>query len=82
MRYRVLFLALAVVGLMLASLGDAAQAGRFSSRRYSAPRCRPVAQTYYSSYGWKRTNSPGITRVDGKTLWDLGKQNGSWPVLP
>ena len=25
---------------------------------------------------------PRIRQVDGKTLWDLGKQKGQWPQLP
>jgi len=25
---------------------------------------------------------PRVRQIDGRTLWDLGKQNGQWPRLP
>ena len=25
---------------------------------------------------------PSERQIDGRTLWDLGKQNGQWPQLP
>ena len=29
----------------------------------------------------KRTVYPRYRQIDGKSLWDLGKQNGRWPKL-
>lgn len=25
---------------------------------------------------------PKVKQIDGRTLWDLGKTNGSWPEMP
>lgn len=30
----------------------------------------------------KPTDYPRVRQIDGKTLWDLGKQKGQWPTLP
>ncbi len=65
---------------MLVVLGTAeTQAARYrgsacqSSRSaYTQPRRSVVKPCAY----------PRVRQINGKTLWDLGKQEGQWPTLP
>jgi hypothetical protein len=61
-----LLVATALVGLLCASNADAA-GHRTRGRTISSP--------------VKRCTYPRYRQIDGKSLWDLGKQNGQWPKL-
>ncbi|MHB8898997.1 MAG: hypothetical protein ACYC6Y_09645 [Thermoguttaceae bacterium] len=63
---RCMIVAVAAVSIGL-SLESAAHAGRFRSG--AADQCSAVRQNI----------SPRYRQVDGKSLWDLGMQNGRWP---
>ncbi len=56
----------ALVGLCFASQADAAR-----YRPGTGIQCPPVKQKVHSRY----------RQIDGKSLWDLGMQNGRWPKL-
>jgi len=56
--------------------------------RYRAVRSR-VSWTSYHPASYRVSRSvvrpwayPRVRQIDGKTLWDLGKQKGAWPTLP
>ena len=60
--------AVALIGTCFASDADAA---RYRTRTGKGVH-RPVV---------KRSVYPRYRQIDGKSLWDLGKQNGRWPKL-
>ena len=81
MKSRIFFAVIAAVGLtLLLSTSDAEAA------RYRRARSRSA---YRPATTWVTTRDmvtgayvyPRVVRTDGKTLWDLGKRNGSWPPL-
>ncbi len=65
---RRLLTSLALVGVCFASQADAA---RYRPRTGAGIQCPPVKQNVHSRY----------RQIDGKSLWDLGMQNGRWPKL-
>jgi hypothetical protein len=72
MKCRFLFPVLAVVLFSVLASATSAEARWVRRSRHAAFRSRsvmraPVRKAY---------------RADGKTLWNLGKQNGQWPSLP
>lgn len=77
MKFRTVFCLLSALALGLVIHVDTAQAARYRPSRRQAPRCESA---------WRspacQPSSPGVRQVDGRTLWDLGKQNGQWPRLP
>jgi len=77
MNRRYLFSLLAVAALIVVIGAQSAWAGRIRQHRRHAPRWKAAVQTRIS-----QSNSLAIRRADGKTLWDLGKQQGQWPSLP
>ncbi len=68
---RRLFASLAAVALIGICCVSDADAARYRSRARRGFH-RPMV---------KRTVYPRYRQIDGKSLWDLGKQNGSWPKL-
>ena len=60
--------AVALIGVCGVSEADAA---RYHNRTRMSLRRTAVNQAAYPRY----------RQIDGKTLWDLGKQNGRWPKL-
>jgi hypothetical protein len=62
-----LLVATTLIGLFSVSEADAARYHRRSAR--------------ISSPTVKRFTYPRYRQIDGKSLWNLGKQNGRWPKL-
>jgi hypothetical protein len=78
MKLRFLCSLIAAVTLVCAANVNVAEAGLFRQWRFSG-RYRPAARAYAPRY----VSGGGMVRqVDGRSLWDLGKQNGQWPSLP
>ena len=68
--------------LVVVGLAAEADAGLFRSLgfRSSQSQCTSQRQVTPRSVA-KSCRYPRLQQVDGKTLWDLGKQNGQWPRL-
>ena len=60
--------AIALIGACFASDADAARYRRSAGKGLRRPSAR-------------RSVYPRYRQIDGKSLWDLGKQNGRWPKL-
>lgn len=67
-RFLTLLVAVALIGVCCASEADAA---RYRMRSGAALHRHTVKRSVYPRY----------RQIDGKSLWDLGKQNGRWPKL-
>lgn len=71
----------AVMVLVVISAADA-QAARYRGSSHLRFRS-PYAHRYNATRRVpKRCIYPRVRRIDGRTLWDLGKQKGQWPSLP
>ena len=81
MKCRFLFSVLAVLALAFTISAESAEAGRFRLRRWSGQSRRPVARVNVGRAA-PRAPSYMVRQVNGRTLWDLGKQMGQWPSLP
>jgi hypothetical protein len=68
---RRLLTSLAAVALIGACFASEADAARYRTRIGKGFH-RPTV---------KRTVYPRYRQIDGKSMWDLGKQNGRWPKL-
>jgi len=77
-----MFALLASVTLVVVMSAAEADAARFYRSSHPGSRSR-YAQRYTPA---QRTAKPGVypraRQIDGRTLWDLGKQKGQWPSLP
>ncbi len=64
---------------MSAAEVDAARVGRWGHRRAwnrNAPRNTATQRVA------KQHTYPRVRQIEGKTLWNLGKQKGAWPLMP
>lgn len=77
MKRRFLLPVLAVVALAFAVSAGTAEAGRYYWPRVYRPGVQKVVYKQGAT-----TRSYMVRQIDCRTLWDLGKQNGSWPKLP
>jgi hypothetical protein len=79
---RSLFSLLATVALVVATSAveaDAARFSRFGHRVLTSPR---IHRQDTAGRAAKPAVYPRVRQIDGRTLWDLGKQKGQWPSLP
>jgi hypothetical protein len=75
-RIAIVFCAAAL--LVVISAADS-QAARYRGSSHRGLRAqRPSAARHVA----KPCVYPRVRQIDGRTLWDLGKQNGQWPRLP
>jgi len=79
MMCRILAVLASVVLVVMVTTADAnaAHSGRANHRGW---RNRTVYNTV-TKQTVKRGVYPRLRQVDGRTLWDLGKQKGQWPSL-
>lgn len=68
---RHLLTSLAAVAALAVCLASEADAAGYRSGSGKGLRSATVKQGVYPRY----------RQIDGKSLWDLGKQNGRWPKL-
>lgn len=70
---------LGAAALLVAISAADTQAARYRGSSYRGSRAqRPSAARQVA----KPCLYPRVRQIDGRTLWDLGKQNGQWPKLP
>lgn len=68
---RRLLTSLAAVALLGACFATEADAARYRTKTGRVLHRPPVTRSVYPRY----------RQIDGKSLWDLGMQNGRWPKL-
>jgi hypothetical protein len=74
-----IFLVLGAVALLFAVSTADAQAAHYRSASYRSVGSYRAARASVTYYQPKRCVYPRVRQINGKTLWDLGKQNGQWP---
>jgi len=81
MMRRIFFVLGAVALLVVMSAADA-NAARYRGSSYRGIRSFRAPRYNATRYVAKPGVYPRVRQINGKTLWDLGKQNGQWPSLP
>ena len=81
MMRRVIVVLGAAALLVVLSAADT-QAARYRGSRYRSFRSSRVHRISATRSVAKPSVYPRVRQIDGRTLWDLGKQNGQWPSLP
>ncbi len=70
---RRIVLGLGAVALLAVISASDAQAARYRRASNRAPRMSATRSVA------KQCVYPRVRQINGKSLWDLGKQNGQWP---
>ena len=73
---------LGVVALLVVISAADAHAARYRGSNYRGIRSFRAPRSNSARYVAKPGVYPRVRQINGKTLWDLGKQNGQWPSLP
>ncbi len=69
------FLALLIAALFVVSLGATdAEAARYRRSSFRSSNARTTSS-------WRGNRYPRARQIDGRSHWDLGKQNGQWPTF-
>ena len=82
MNFRILFPVLLAVASLLATGAASVEARPLRRARCGALPCRPVVQARICRPGTEARPCTTVCRADARSLWNLGKQMGSWPSLP
>ena len=69
---------LCAAALLVAVSAVDTQAARYRGSSHRSLRAQRPSATQRAA----KSVYPRVRQVDGRTLWDLGKQNGQWPQLP
>jgi hypothetical protein len=68
----------ALVAMLLVCDTTVCEAGRFTRMRVLRSRSQYVPKQTTKS---QVATYPRVRQIDGRSLWDLGKQNGQWPQI-
>ena len=82
MNFRILFPVLLAVASLLATGAASVEARPLRRARRGMLPYRPVVQARICRPGSKARPYTTVCRAEGRSLWNLGKQMGSWPSLP